>query len=64
MALELDDPDFHHSVPGDLRDRLAQDDRADQLLGLALARLTAAGLVKQRGRQRTDSTMSWPLPGS
>jgi len=56
LGLELDDPGFHHSVLGDFRDRLAQDDRADQLLDLALARLTAAGLVKQRGRQRTNST--------
>jgi transposase len=56
LGLELDDPGFHHSVLGDFRDRLAQGGRADQLLDLALARLEAAGLVKQRGRQRTDST--------
>ncbi|MDQ0605399.1 transposase [Streptomyces canus] len=56
LGLELDDPGSHHSVLGDFRDRLARGDRADQLLDLALARLAAAGLVKQRGRQRTDST--------
>ncbi|GHI10090.1 transposase [Streptomyces cellostaticus] len=56
LALELDDPGFHHSVLSDFRDRLAQDDRADALLDLALARLKEAGLVKARGRQRTDST--------
>ncbi|WP_425329111.1 IS1182 family transposase [Streptomyces eurocidicus] len=56
LALELDDPGFHHSVLGDFRDRLAKDDRADRLLDLALERLKAAGLVKARGRQRTDST--------
>lgn len=56
LALELDDPGFHHSVLSDFRDRLAQDDRADTLLDLALARLKEAGLVKARGRQRTDST--------
>ncbi|WP_372352310.1 hypothetical protein [Streptomyces sp. KL116D] len=54
--MELDDPGFHCSVLGDFRNRPAKDDRVDQLLGLALARLTAAGLVKQGGRQRTDST--------
>ncbi|MBV8932410.1 MAG: IS1182 family transposase [Kutzneria sp.] len=56
LALELDDPGFHHSVLTDFRDRLAQDDRADRLLDLALARLTQAGLVRERGTQRTDST--------
>ncbi|WP_331254261.1 transposase [Streptomyces halstedii] len=39
MAMELDDPGFHHSVLGDFRDRLAENDRADRLLDLALARL-------------------------
>ena len=36
MAMELDDPGFHHSVLADFRDRLAAD-RADRLLDLALA---------------------------
>ncbi|WP_285567999.1 hypothetical protein [Actinoallomurus iriomotensis] len=40
----------------DFRDRLAQGDRADQLLDLALARLKDAGLVRERTTQRTDST--------
>ncbi|MGX1372908.1 IS5 family transposase [Streptomyces canus] len=35
MAMELDDPGFHHSVLGDFRDRLAEDGRADRLLDLA-----------------------------
>lgn len=56
LALELDDPGFHHSVLADFRDRLAQGDRADRLLDLALARLKEAGLVRDRGTQRTDST--------
>lgn len=56
LGLELDDAGFHHSVLGDFRDRIAQDDRADRLLELALERLTVAGLVAARGRQRTDST--------
>jgi transposase len=56
LALELDDPGFHHSVLSDFRDRLAADGRADALLDLALARLKETGLVKARGRQRTDST--------
>ncbi|MFE4335194.1 IS1182 family transposase [Streptomyces sp. NPDC056831] len=56
MAMELDDPGFHHSVLAGFRDRLAEDDRADRLLDLALARLKEAGLVRERTTQRTDST--------
>jgi hypothetical protein len=56
LAMELDDPGFHHSVLSDFRDRLAAAGRADELLDLVLERLKTAGLVKERGRQRTDST--------
>lgn len=57
LGLELDDPGFHHSVLGDFRDRLLEEDgRADRLLDLALARLKEAGLVSGRTTQRTDST--------
>lgn len=56
LAMELDDPGFHHSVLADFRERLAQDDRADRLLDLALARLKKAGLVRERTTQHTDST--------
>ncbi|WP_326793298.1 transposase [Streptomyces sp. NBC_00841] len=56
LAMGLDDPGFHHSVLGDFRDRLAQGDRADRLMDLALARLKDAGLVRERTTQRTDST--------
>ncbi|MFE4416001.1 IS1182 family transposase [Streptomyces sp. NPDC056821] len=56
MAMELDDPGFHHSVLADFRDRLAEGERADRLLDLALARLKQTGLVRERTTQRTDST--------
>lgn len=56
LAVELDDPGFHHSVLADFRERLTESDRADQLLDLALARLKQAGLVRERTTQRTDST--------
>jgi transposase len=56
MALELDDPGFHHSVLADFREHLAEGDRADRLLDFALARLKEAGLVRGRTTQRTDST--------
>ncbi|MET7348471.1 transposase [Streptomyces mirabilis] len=56
MAPELGEPGLHHSVLADFRDRLAEGDRADRLLDLALARLKEAGLVRERTTQRTDST--------
>ncbi|WP_232247230.1 transposase [Kitasatospora azatica] len=56
LAMELDDPGFHHSVLADFRERLTLDNRADRLLDLALARLKEAGLVRERTTQRTDST--------
>jgi transposase len=49
LALELDDPGFHHSVLSDFRDRLAQDDHADALLDLALARLKGSGAGQGAG---------------
>ncbi|WP_328868669.1 IS1182 family transposase [Streptomyces sp. NBC_00287] len=56
LGLELDDPGFDHSVLSEFRARLAEGSRADQLLELMLDRLVAAGLLKGRGRQRTDAT--------
>ncbi|MHB6904578.1 transposase [Streptomyces sp. DB-54] len=56
LAMDLDDPGFHHSVLSHFRERLTHDGRADRLLDLALARLKEAGLVTERTAQRTDST--------
>ncbi|MFI6663321.1 IS1182 family transposase, partial [Streptomyces sp. NPDC050523] len=56
LGLELDDPGFDYSVLSEFRARLAEGDRADRLLQLMLDRLAAAGLLKGRGRQRTDAT--------
>ena len=42
LGLELEDPGFHHSVLSDFRDRLAEGDRADRLLGLTLTRIRPA----------------------
>ncbi|MEB3962949.1 IS1182 family transposase [Streptomyces kunmingensis] len=56
LGLELDDPGFDYSLLSEFRARLAEGDRADQLLQLMLDRLVAAGLLKGRGRQRTDAT--------
>jgi transposase len=46
LGLELEDPGFHHSVLSDFRDRLAEGDRADRLLGLALTRIRRADLPR------------------
>ncbi|MFD3557130.1 hypothetical protein ACFWWA_34275 [Streptomyces goshikiensis] len=56
LGLELDHSGFDFSVLSEFRDRMAEDDRADRLLALMVDRLVEAGLVKRRGRQRTDST--------
>ena len=56
LGLELDAPGFHYSVLCEFRERMAEGDRADRLLAVMVDRLVAAGLVKARGRQRTDST--------
>ncbi|MFI8392185.1 transposase [Streptomyces sp. NPDC085540] len=48
LGLELEDPGFHHSVVSGFRDRLAEGDRADRLLGLALTRIRRAGPLKGR----------------
>lgn len=56
LAMGLNDPGFHHSVLAEFRERLIREDRADQLLDLALARLRDAGLVRERTTQRTGST--------
>jgi Transposase domain (DUF772) len=56
LGLDLDDPGFCHSVLGDFRERLLEEEgRADRLLDLALARLKEAGLVREPATQRTGS---------
>jgi len=56
LGMELEDPGFHHSVLADFRERLAEENRADKLLDLALEKTRAVGLLRERGRQHTDST--------
>jgi len=56
LGLELTDAGFHHSVLGEFRDRLIQGKAEQMLLDRMLAHFAHKGLVKARGRQRTDST--------
>jgi transposase len=56
LALELTDPGFDASILSAFRDRLIAGQAEQQLLNSMLATLQERGLLKARGRQRTDST--------
>jgi transposase len=56
LALELTDPGFDASVLSEFRDRLIAGQTEQLLLDTLLSQLQARGLLKARGRQRTDST--------
>lgn len=56
LALELTDPGFDASVLGDFRARLLAGGAEQRLFASMLLRFKEEGLVKAKGRQRTDST--------
>ena len=56
LGLPLEDPGFDYSVLSEFRDRLLAGGAAAKVLDVLLDRCQAAGLVRARGRQRTDST--------
>src|SRR5918998_2080404 len=56
LSLELGDPGFDFSVLCEFRARLVAGGRELLLLDRMLDHFAARGLVKARGRQRTDST--------
>jgi len=56
LGLELTDPGFDASVLSEFRSRLVAGHAEYQLLDAMVARFQAGGLLKARGRQRTDST--------
>jgi len=56
LGLELTDPGFHFSVLTEFRGRLVAKEAEHLLLDTMLERFKARGLVKARGKQRTDST--------
>jgi transposase len=56
LGLALTDPGFDHTVLSEFRTRLVEGGAERLLLDALLERLRERGLVKARGRQRTDST--------
>jgi transposase len=56
LGLELDDPGFHFSVLSEFRGRLTVGGAERLLLDEILEACKVRGLLKARGRQRTDST--------
>lgn len=56
LGLELTDPGFHFSVLSEFRARLVSGQSETLLLDKMLTRFKECGLVKARGKQRTDST--------
>jgi transposase len=56
LGLELTDPGFDFSVLSQFRTRLVAHALQPMVLDMLLERLAESGLVKARGRQRTDAT--------
>jgi transposase len=56
LALELTHPGFDHTVLSEFRSRLVEGQAEQLLLDTLLTRCQELGLLKKRGRQRTDST--------
>src|SRR5215204_1739698 len=56
LALDLADAGFDHTVLCEFRARLLAGDASERLLARVLDTARDAGLLKARGRQRTDST--------
>ena len=56
LGLELEDAGFDYSILSEFRQRLAVGGMEQKLLDKMLVVLAEEGLLKQRGKQRTDST--------
>jgi transposase len=56
LGLALDDPGFDHTVLAEFRGKVADAGLEHAALDALLGRLSADGLVKAGGKQRTDST--------
>lgn len=56
LGLELTDPGFDHTVLSEFRSRLVNGQAEQQLLDTLLGRCRELELIRERGRQRTEST--------
>lgn len=56
LSLELEDDGFDFSVLSEFRDRLIEGGREKQILDKMLSKFGELGLLKSRGKARTDST--------
>jgi transposase len=56
LGLDLRDPGFDFSILSEFRDRLLLGGLEQRLLDDLLERFRARGLLKERGKQRSDST--------
>ncbi len=56
LSLELEDDGFNFTVLTDFRERLIEGSREKQILDKMVSRFNELGLLKSRGKQRTDST--------
>jgi transposase len=56
LGLELADPGFDHTILSEFRGRLVEHQATSRLCDLVLGRLQALGVIRARGRQRSDST--------
>src|SRR4051794_39597568 len=56
LGLELTDPGFDHTVLSEFRSRLVNGQAEQRLLDTLLDQVKELGLIRERGRQRVDST--------
>jgi transposase len=56
LGLELEDRGFDYSVLSEFRDRLIEAEAQERLLDRLIEHFKKKGLVKEKGKQRTDST--------
>jgi IS5 family transposase len=56
LGLELSDPGFDPTILSEFRGRLVGHQATGRLFALVLARLQALGVIRARGRQRSDAT--------
>jgi transposase len=56
LGLELSDPGFDPTILSEFRGRLVDHEATGRVFDLVLERLQALGVIRARGRQRSDST--------